>query len=309
MILTEPVRTAGITRVRSDGTQLRCGGAAVRIRGVTYGSLRPWRARAGFPQRAVVAAELAALGRLGVNAIRTYEIPPPDLLEVAGEHGIRVLVGLPFHDWRNEPVPGREARRRIASAGHREVDRALEVVAGRHEVLGVAVGREVPVDLVRLHHRHHVEQMLSGLVDRLHDGDGELLATCVNAPATEFLEVPNQDLVTFNVMVHDDGAYERYVHRLTLISRNRPLLVSATATGHLGRPAVDRAALLRAELRSGDRHRLAGAFVCSPPDGWVATDRVSQGRDLPDPRVDPDAPLIGDEPEATAAGRMPVRVA
>ncbi len=296
-------------RVRTEGTQLRCGDAAVRVRGVTYGSLRTWRERAGFPPAAVMAAELRGLRRLGVNAIRTYEIPPGDLLELAGEHGIRVLVGLPFHDWRDEPAPGREARRRIESAGRREVDRALEVVAGRHEVLGVAVGREVPVDLVRLHHRHHVEQMLTALVDRLHDGDPGLLATCVNAPATEFLEIPNQDLVTFNVMVGDEGAYERYVRRLTLISRNRPVVVSATGLGSLDRRSADRAALLRAELRSGDRPRLAGAFVCSPSDGWVTSGGVSSDRDLPEPEVDAEGPLTRDEPGPTAVGRVPVRVA
>ncbi len=309
MIDTQNVSTTGPTRVRSDGTQLRCGDAVVRVRGVTYGSLRTWRERAGFPAPAVMAAELRELRRLGVNALRTYEIPPPELLELAGEHEIRVLVGLPFRDWRDERAPGREARRRIASAGQREVDRALELVAGRPEVLGVAVGREVPVDLVRLHHRHHVEQTLTGLVQRLHEGDAGLLATCVNAPATEFLEVPNQDLVTFNITVGDDGAYERHVRRLTLLSRNRPVVVSATGLGAVGHRSTDRAALLRAELRSGDRHRLAGAFVCSPTDGWVTSGRAPWVRDVHALDGDPDGPGTADEPAATAIDRIPVRVA
>src|ERR1041385_2652845 len=161
-----PERPLVATRVTADGVHLACGSTPFRGRGVTYGS---------FFSR----------GRG----------PPPEMLELAAEVGLRIIVGLQYADWRMLPPPGRPAERRVLDAGRRAVDAALERCAGRPEVLAIAVGNEVPADLVRLYGIGSVEEVLSELIAGVHAADPGMLATYVNYPTTEFLDVAGQDLI------------------------------------------------------------------------------------------------------------------
>jgi len=170
-----------------------------------------------------------------------------------------------------EAGAGPAARRRIVSAGHRAVDEALELVAGRPEVLAVAVAEEVPVELVRIHHRHHVEQTLASLIARLHAGDPDLLATYVNSPTTDYLDIPNQDLVTFNVSRTHRGTFETYLEHLRTISSGRPVFVTDVGRAAAVKGPVSRAAYLCEHLRSIDEHGVAGAFVFAWTNEWVVS--------------------------------------
>src|SRR4051812_21899817 len=109
-------------RVVVDGKHLSLGGRPFRIKGVTYGSFLPRLDGEPFPERARVKEDFRAIAEAGLNTVRTYELPPVDVLEIADEFELRVLVGLHYHDWRMEPTPGRAARRRIRDAGRRAVD-------------------------------------------------------------------------------------------------------------------------------------------------------------------------------------------
>ena len=271
----EPASECG--RIRIEGRRLHAGGRPVRVHGVTYGPFRSGADRGSFPTPSEMARDLRTLRLRGINAIRIPELPPPALLELAGEHGVRLLTGLHFCDWRSEPASGLASRRRIAAAADRAADEALELLAGRREVLGIVVGAEVPIDLVRLHHRHHVERTLTAMIDRLHAGDPHLLATYVNSPSTEFLQIPNQDLVTFSVVRAQGGGFESYLAHLREISCGRPVLVT-----EMGRLAAvhgprSRAAILREQLRAVEAHDLAGAFVFSWANEWVAAGDPTAG--------------------------------
>ena len=65
------------------------------VRGVTYGTFRTG-AHGGYPDPEVVRSDFALMARSGVNAVRTYTVPPTWLLDEAGLRGLRVLVGLPW---------------------------------------------------------------------------------------------------------------------------------------------------------------------------------------------------------------------
>ena len=261
----------GRQRVSVRGKHLWCGDAPVRVHGVTYGSFAQRRDGAAFPDTASIRRDFISMHHLGVDTLRTYEVPPPDLLEIAGELGLRILAGVHHHDWRTEPGTGRAARRRITDAANRAVDEALEVLAGRSEILAVAVGNEVPVDLVRLHGRSHVERTLTDMIDRFHDGDPRLLATYVNFPTTEFVEIPNADLVAFNVFLEDPEVFRRYVDHLQLISRDRPLLVTEMGLASEVHGETAQFDLLARQLGALDELGTAGGFVFSWTDDWVVS--------------------------------------
>ena len=108
-----PERPPFATRVTVDGVHLACGSTPFRVRGVTYGSFLPRADGAPFPAWERCRADLMAIAESGLNTVRTYDVPPPEILELAAEAGLRVIVGLQYADWRMLPPPGRPAERRV----------------------------------------------------------------------------------------------------------------------------------------------------------------------------------------------------
>lgn len=256
-------------RVTATGRHLLRGDDPLRVHGVTYGSFTPRGDGARFPEASVVTSDFAAMQRLGIDTVRTYELPPVDVLDAADAHGLQLMVGLHYHDWLTEPHTGRRARHRVTDAACRAVDDALELIAGRQTILAVAVGNEVPVDLVRLHGRHHVEDTLGVMIQRLHSGDPDLLTTYVNFPTTEFLDVPDADIVSFNVFLEDHDAFRRYAEHLQLVSRNRPLLFTELGLASEIHGLQTQATTVADQLRCIDEVGAAGGFVFSWTDDWV----------------------------------------
>lgn len=265
------------SRVAADGKHLALGGAPFRVKGVTYGSFRPRLDGELYPEPTDVKKDLFAMAAAGVNVVRTYTVPPADMLDVASELGIRVLVGIDYRDWRYESVPGRAANRRVLDAGRREVEDALDRCAGRPEVLALAVGNEVPCDVVRTHGPARVEDVLSRLVEDVHDGDPGMLATYCNFPTTEFLSVEGQDLVSFNVFLEDPAAFRRYVRHLHVASGDRPLLISELGLTSDRACEQAQADALESQLRIVDECGIAGATVFSWTDEWGVNGEKVEG--------------------------------
>src|SRR5258708_29930602 len=108
-------------RFRVDGRFLARGDERVWLRGVTYGPFAPDSHGNPFPARRTVREDLARISEVGFNAIRIYHVPPPWLLEIAGETGdIGVLIDVPwskhvcFLDTRGAQQEARQAVRRAA---------------------------------------------------------------------------------------------------------------------------------------------------------------------------------------------------
>src|SRR5205807_2740184 len=143
-----------------------------------------------------------------------------DVLDLAAAHGLRLVVGVHYKDWREEALPGRRASRRILDAGRRAVAAAVERCADRPEVIAISVGNEVPADLVRLHGIGAVEDVLSTLVAAVHEGAPELLATYTNYPTTEYLRVEGQDFASFNVFLEFPEEFRAYLKHLQVVAGN-----------------------------------------------------------------------------------------
>ena len=74
-------------RVTADGKHLALRGQPFRVRGITYGTF-PSRADGElYPEPDRLRADLEAIADAGLNAVRTYTLPPLDLLETAEELG------------------------------------------------------------------------------------------------------------------------------------------------------------------------------------------------------------------------------
>jgi len=261
-------------RTSTDGRHLLRDGRPFRARGVTYGGFAPRSDGAEFPEPAPLRRDLTAMAALGFNAVRTYTLPPVDLLDAAAELGLVVHAGLHYSDWRAVAGTGRRVHRKVLDAGLAAVEQAAQRLAGRFEVLAVSVGNEVPADLVRLHGASAVERTLGRLVDELHAVDDGLLISYGTYPSTEYLQVPGLDLVTANVFLSDPAALSRYLRHLAVAVGDLPLLVGelgiqlAPAAAGVSRE-TEQAHALQTQLDVVDETGVAGAFVFSWTDDWV----------------------------------------
>ena len=68
-----------------DGKFFARGGKRLRIQGVTYGPFAANESGEPFPAAALVAADFAAMLSAGINALRTYHVPPSWLLHQADD--------------------------------------------------------------------------------------------------------------------------------------------------------------------------------------------------------------------------------
>ena len=83
-------------RPRVRGKFIFVGDQKLYLRGVTYGTFAPDADGDQFPDRDTVAIDFAAMAANGINSVRTYTVPPRYLLDAAEEHGLYVMVGLPW---------------------------------------------------------------------------------------------------------------------------------------------------------------------------------------------------------------------
>jgi O-antigen biosynthesis protein len=259
----KPDPRPGAGRPRVEGKFLAAGEERLWLRGVTYGTFAPDERghHYGTPER--VAADLAVMAAAGLNAVRTYTVPPRWLLDLAAEHGIWVLVGLP---WEHH-VAFLDDRRRAASIVER-VRAAVAACAGHPAVLGYAVGNEIPASIVRWHGRRRVERFLRRLAKAVKERDPDALVTYVNFPSTEYLRLPFLDFLAFNVYLEEEGAMDGYLVRLQSLAGERPLVMAEIGLDSRRHGEWRQARVLEAQVRASFRNGCAGAFVFAWTDEW-----------------------------------------
>jgi hypothetical protein len=250
-------------RARVEGKFLARGGLRFRVQGVTYGPFAPDADGQPFPSPEQVRDDLLRMKAAGINALRTYHVPPAWLLYLADEERMAVFVDVP---WRKHLCFLESA------AARREARQAVRDAAKRGDahpcLLAYSVGNEVPADVVRWHGAGRVERFLADLADVARQADPAGLVTYASFPPTEYLELPFLDFVTFNVYLHDPEAFRRYLFRLQNLVGDRPLLLGELGMDTLRHGEEAQAEFLSGHLREARLMGLAGAFVFSWTDDW-----------------------------------------
>lgn len=248
-------------RVEVEGRHLRLDGERFVVRGTAYGRFAPRTDGARYPEPPRLRADLESMAATGLNTIRTFDVPPPDLLNAAAEIGLRVFVGLDYPDWRFEPFPDRTNGQRIAADGLAAVDRLIERVDDPAVVLAVSVGRALPADLVRVHHPGAVADTLAAIVDRIHTVDPSLLATYTGWADDGLVTLDGCDLQSIMLDSECGWTFERDLGRLQQMRPARPLVVTDLDPPSAGPTAVMQARDLANRLNALDRSGCAGAVV------------------------------------------------
>src|SRR6266568_3540264 len=88
-----PAQTRTDLRPSVKGKFIFIGDEKLYVRGVTYGTFRPRENGDEYPDPEVVEQDFALMRANGLNAVRTYTVPPRWLLDAAERQGVRVMVG------------------------------------------------------------------------------------------------------------------------------------------------------------------------------------------------------------------------
>lgn len=248
--------------LRTGGKFFFRGHEKVYLRGVTYGPFAP-RDGVPFPPREVVLRDLALMRELGVNCLRTFTPPPSWLLDLMAEHGLMVLVGVPWTQhvcFLDDP--------KVASGIRAEVTAAVRAVGKHSAVAGILVGNEIPPDVVRWHGPQRVARFLRDLYAIAKSSAPEALVSYANFPPTEYLELDFVDFVAFNVYLHRETDFRRYLSRLQNVAGTKPLVLTEFGIDSLREGAERQAEILSWQIRAAFECGVAGTFVFSWTDDW-----------------------------------------
>ena len=245
------------------GKFLALGGEPFFLRGVTYGPFAPDASGCEYKTESIVASDFARMAAHGINTIRTYTPPPAWLLDRALEHGLRVMVGLPWEQHVTF-LDSRSKRRSIR-------DRVRHAIAdcNRHPaILAYAVGNEIPAPIARWHGRRHIERWIESLYEVAKDEHPESLVTYVNYPTTEYLELPFLDFFAWNVYLERPDKLARYLARLQNLAGERPLVLAEVGLDSQRNGVAKQAEVLDWQVRTAGAAGCAGAILFSWTDEW-----------------------------------------
>lgn len=253
----------GTVRPSAAGKCLQVGRDKLYVRGVTYGTFRPNPEGLEFPPPAMVEADFAAMAGCGMNAVRSYVVPPPWVLDAAAGAGLWMMVGLPWE----QHVTFLDDRQRMRAIEQR-VRAGVRACRSHPAVLCYAVGNEIPAPVARWHGRRRVQRFLARLYRAAKDEDPQGLVTYVNFPPTEYLELPFLDLVTFNVYLESQQSLSAYLDRLQNLTGDRPLVMAEVGLDSRRNGLEKQAEVLRWQIATAAAAGCAGAFVYAWTDEW-----------------------------------------
>ena len=244
------------------------GDAKVYLRAVTYGPFAPGEEGHQFPTQALVRRDFALMRELGANALRCFTVPPRWLLDLAHEHDLGVLIGLPWTEhvcFLDDPKVMATVRAAIAEG----VDRC----AGHPAVFAYLVGNEIPPDVVRWLGAERVRTFVESLAADVRRRDPRALVGYASFPSTEYLDLSELDFVAFNVYLHRPPDFRRYLLRLQNLAGDKPLLLTELGIDSIREGADEQASILAWQLSAAFELGLAGTAVFSWTDEWFTGGR------------------------------------
>lgn len=257
------------SRVRVDGKFFRLGDRKFHLKGVAYGPFAPRDDGECFAAPEQVARDFAQIAELGANLVRLYTAAPRWLLDLAAEHGLRLLLDIPwqknrcFLDSPRAKEQAREAVRTMARAG-----------AGHPAVFAYSVVNEFPPDIVRWSGPRQVTDFLEELVAIVKSIDPDGLCTFANYPPTEFLRPQNIDFVSFNVYLHQRRPFENYLARLQMQADTKPLVLTEFGVDSQREGEAAKCEMLSWQIEAGFGGGLAGLVVFAYTDDWWVDGRL-----------------------------------
>ncbi len=253
-----------LDRASVDGKFLSAGGETFFVRGITYGAFRPDETGREYADDQLIDRDFAQMAALGVNTVRIpHTVPPRSLLDIAAQHGLRVMVGLSAEQNAGYLIDGKMP----SDFAARFRDR-VRVCAGHSALLCFALGNEIMAAQARWLGRRRVTRYLQSLYAIVKEEDPRSIVTYVNYPTTEYLELPFLDMISFNVYLETRNELQAYLARLQNVAGDRPLLLTELGLDSLRNTELAQANALDWQIRATFEAGAAGAIIFSWTDEW-----------------------------------------
>jgi len=233
------------------------------LKGVTYGPFAPDAQGEHFGTPEKASRDLDLMAEAGVNLVRIYYVPPRWFLDLCAARGIRVLVSIP---WAEHLEFLRDPKIRAAACD--AVREGVSRNAGHPAVFGYLVGNEIPTTMVRWLGARQVTEFVEKLITIGREADPRALFSYASYPPTEYLLPQNSDFVTFNVYLHRQDDFERYLARLQNLADDKPLILGEFGMDTIRHPEEEQAEMLRWHIESVVRGGLAGTVIYAWTDEW-----------------------------------------
>ena len=250
-------------KLHVKGKFLYCGEEKFYIKGVTYGTFSPNNEGFHFPEPGVVEKDLALMAQHGINAVRTYTVPPIYLLDIALKYQLRVMVGLPWEQhitFLDNAAIKKDIIRRVKEGARQ--------CANHPAILCYTIGNEIPAPIVRWYGKKKIENFLRHLYVAVKQVDKEALVTYVNYPTTEYLELDFLDFDCFNVYLETPEKLSKYLSRLHNLSGDRPLVLAEIGLDSFRNGTQKQAEILSWQIETVFAKGCAGMFVFAWTDEW-----------------------------------------
>ena len=260
------------TRIRTASKFFFEGDRKFFIKGVTYGPFKPDEKGDQFGRPEQVDVDLRLMRDIGVNVLRVYHAPPNWFLEKCAAAGMRVLITLPWEK-HIEFLRVRKVRDQIT----RMVRTTVKRYVGNPAVLGYLVGNEISSTMARWLGVRQVIEFVEHLVRIGRAIDSEVLFSYATFPPTEYLLPQNVDFFCFNVYLHNQRDFERYLLRLQNLTEERPLILGEFGMDTIRHSQDEQAEMLGWHIESVAKCGLAGTILFSWTDEWF-----TGGQEVPD---------------------------
>lgn len=262
-ILAPPASTGVLESVRVRAKFFFDGDEKFFIKGVTYGPFKPNADGDFLPSPERVIEDFALMAELGVNLVRIYHVPPKWFLDLCEKHRMRALISIPWAE-HVEFLNNRKVRAQITKT----VREAVEKNRGHKAIFGYLVGNEIPSTMVRWLGAKRVTYFLEHLINICREVDPQPLYSYASYPPTEYLLPQNVDFYTFNVYLHKQADFERYLARLQNLAEDKPLIFGEFGMDTIRHTEEEQAEMLGWHVESVVRGGAAGTIFFSWTDEW-----------------------------------------
>ena len=253
-----------MARLIPHGKYLLDGPQKFYIRGVSYGPFAPNSRGERYPEPERAAADFALMKRLGANVIRLYVPPPPWMVEEAQKAGLRMMLGIPW-PFHMAFLDSADMMREIREAIRNTV---LDTRQFGETIAAYSIGNEIRSDIVRWHGPRAVSNFLAELRDLGKQIDPDALFTYSNYPSAEYLDLSFLDFISFNVYLHREEDFRRYLTHLMGQAGELPLVLSETGMDTIREGEEHQAELLSWQCRAAFELGLSGFIVFAFTDEW-----------------------------------------
>ena len=233
------------------------------VKGVTYGPFQPDAEGhyLGTPEQ--LDRDLAQMRELGLNVLRIYHAPPLWFLDRCAAAGMRVLITLP---WAKHIEFLRQKKHRDAVV--ESVRAAVAEHAGHPAIFGYLVGNEISSTMTRWLGVRRVTEFVEHLIRVGREENPNVLFSYASFPPTEFLLPQNVDFLCFNVYLHNQRDFERYLLRLQNLAEERPLILGEFGMDTIRHSEDEQAEMLGWHVESVVKCGLAGTVFFAWTDEW-----------------------------------------